>query len=219
MCSPRIGGSLLELSPLHWTAREADPHGRDHHHIHRQDARQALHHDAQAQTTTRKTARGQVAVQEHRSWRPHDRAARDPRGRVGQRPRRQGDREAGAQRRRARRARLRRRDARGARPRPGPRRRPADHVQARAPRRDRPDPRRARRPQGPHPPGAPAASRRRRNAERIVKRNRADIEREADRRPNVVAEQVARVENAVQAVGAAGEKLATTAKERVTAIA
>ena len=60
---------------------------------------------------------------------------------------------------------------------------------------------------------------RRRHAERIVNRNRADIEREADRRPNVVAGQVARVENAVQAVGAAGEKLATTAKERVTAIA
>jgi hypothetical protein len=56
-------------------------------------------------------------------------------------------------------------------------------------------------------------------AERIVRRNRADIEREADRRPNVVAEQVARVEYAVQAFGAAGEKLATTAKERVTAIA
>ena len=42
-------------------------------------------------------------------------------------------------------------------------------------------------------------------------------ERTAERRPNVVAEQIARVETAVQAGVAAGEKLAATAKGRVAA--
>jgi hypothetical protein len=46
----------------------------------------------------------------------------------------------------------------------------------------------------------------------------SSIEREADRRPNVVADQVARVETAVQAGVTAGERFATTARERVTAI-
>jgi F0F1-type ATP synthase membrane subunit b/b' len=67
---------------------------------------------------------------------------------------------------------------------------------------------------------------RRRDAERLVRRNRAraerevsSIERDADRRRNLVAEQVARVENVLQAGVTAGERFASTAKERVTAIA
>ena len=67
---------------------------------------------------------------------------------------------------------------------------------------------------------------RRRDAERLVRRNRAragrevsSIEREADGRSNVVAGQVARVETVVQAGVAAGERLATTARERVASIA
>jgi hypothetical protein len=67
---------------------------------------------------------------------------------------------------------------------------------------------------------------RRRDAERLVRRNRARVEREvntaerrADRRSNPVADQIARVETGVQAVGAAGERFATTVKDRVSAIA
>jgi hypothetical protein len=67
---------------------------------------------------------------------------------------------------------------------------------------------------------------RRRDAERLVRRNRArvgretsSIEREAERRNNLVAEQVARVETVVQAGVTAGERLASSAKERVAAIA
>ncbi len=67
---------------------------------------------------------------------------------------------------------------------------------------------------------------RRRDAERLVRRNRARVEREvntaerrADRRSNPVADQIARVETGVQAFGAAGERFATTVKERVSAIA
>ncbi len=67
---------------------------------------------------------------------------------------------------------------------------------------------------------------RRRDAERLVRRNRSraerelsSIEREADGRRNLVSEQVARVETVVQAGVTAGERLATTAKERVAAIA
>ena len=59
---------------------------------------------------------------------------------------------------------------------------------------------------------------RRRDAERMVSRNRADIEREADRRRTSSPAGRAR-RDVVQAVVAAGERLATTAKERVTSIA
>ena len=54
---------------------------------------------------------------------------------------------------------------------------------------------------------------RRRDAERFVRR----AERTAERRPNVVADQITRVETVVQAGVAAGERLAVTAKERVAA--
>jgi hypothetical protein len=67
---------------------------------------------------------------------------------------------------------------------------------------------------------------RRRDAERLVRRTRARaereanaVERDADSRRNVVAGRVARVENVVQAGVAAGERIATTARERVGAIA
>jgi hypothetical protein len=67
---------------------------------------------------------------------------------------------------------------------------------------------------------------RRRDAERLVRRNRARFDREvataervADRRRNLVADQVARVETGVQAVGAVGERVATTVRERVSTIA
>lgn len=67
---------------------------------------------------------------------------------------------------------------------------------------------------------------RRRDAERLVRRNRSRVEREAssierdaERRRNLVAEQVARVETVMQASVTAGERLASSAKERVGAIA
>ena len=64
---------------------------------------------------------------------------------------------------------------------------------------------------------------RRRDAERLVRRNRARRARGARRARadarNVVAGQVARVETVVQAGVAAGERLASTARERVAAIA
>jgi hypothetical protein len=67
---------------------------------------------------------------------------------------------------------------------------------------------------------------RRRDAERIVRRTRAradrevgSIERDAERRGKVVAGQVARVETVVHAGVAAGERIATTARERVASIA
>ena len=67
---------------------------------------------------------------------------------------------------------------------------------------------------------------RRRDAERLVRRNRAraerevsSIERDAERRRNPVAGQVARVETVVHAGVAAGERLASTARERVGSIA
>jgi hypothetical protein len=67
---------------------------------------------------------------------------------------------------------------------------------------------------------------RRRDAERLVRRSRtraereaSSIEREADSRPNVVADQVARVETVLQAGVTAGERVATTARERVQALA
>jgi hypothetical protein len=67
---------------------------------------------------------------------------------------------------------------------------------------------------------------RRRDAERLVRRNRvraerevSSIERDAEARRNVVAGQVARVETVVQAGVAAGERIATNARERVASIA
>jgi hypothetical protein len=67
---------------------------------------------------------------------------------------------------------------------------------------------------------------RRRDAERLVRRNRAraerevsSIERDAEGRRNVVAGRVARVETVVQAGVAAGERIATTARDRVASIA
>ena len=67
---------------------------------------------------------------------------------------------------------------------------------------------------------------RRRHAERLLRRGRAraerevaTAEREADRRRNVVADQVARVETAVQAGVTASERIANGARERVAAIA
>ena len=67
---------------------------------------------------------------------------------------------------------------------------------------------------------------RRRDAERLVRRSRARaereahaVERDAERRRNVVADQVGRVETVVQAGVAAGERLAGTAKDRVTSLA
>jgi hypothetical protein len=58
----------------------------------------------------------------------------------------------------------------------------------------------------------------RRNRTR-AEREASSIEREAERRRNVVAEQVARVETVVQAGVTAGERIASTARERVGAIA
>jgi hypothetical protein len=67
---------------------------------------------------------------------------------------------------------------------------------------------------------------RRREAERLVRRSRTraereltSVEREADARRNVVADQVARVETVVQAGVTVGERIASTAKDRVAAIA
>ena len=67
---------------------------------------------------------------------------------------------------------------------------------------------------------------RRRDAERLLRRSRARaereahaVERDAERRHNVVADQVGRVETVVQAGVAAGERLAGTAKDRVTSLA
>jgi hypothetical protein len=67
---------------------------------------------------------------------------------------------------------------------------------------------------------------RRRSAERLVRRSRAradhevtSVERDAEGRRNIVAGQVARVETVVQAGVAAGERIATTARERVASIA
>jgi hypothetical protein len=67
---------------------------------------------------------------------------------------------------------------------------------------------------------------RRREAERLVRRSRTRAEREltsveceADARRNVVADQVARVETVVQAGVTVGERIASTAKDRVAAIA
>jgi hypothetical protein len=67
---------------------------------------------------------------------------------------------------------------------------------------------------------------RRRDAERLVRRTRVRaereanaVERDAERRRNVVGDQVGRVETVVQAGVAAGERIATTAKERVGSIA
>jgi hypothetical protein len=56
---------------------------------------------------------------------------------------------------------------------------------------------------------------RRLRAERFARR----AERTAERRPNIVARRIARVETVLQAGVAAGERLAATAKERVGAVA
>jgi hypothetical protein len=59
--------------------------------------------------------------------------------------------------------------------------------------------------------------------ERTVRRNRQAVERDAARRRTVVSDQLAtvstRVEEAVQTGVAAGERIATLAKERVTTLA
>jgi hypothetical protein len=58
--------------------------------------------------------------------------------------------------------------------------------------------------------------------ERVVRRNRSAVEREAAQRPNAVTEQLAgvsgRVEDAVQAGVAATQRVGTFAKERVTSL-